>query len=75
MSAGTYLHTSRYLDRETRRWTPTNVAYDGLVDGSDTKLFACEYRELGERARIALITENKGDRLDRFLVVKGRWAA
>jgi len=61
VARGTYLHSSK-----------GGIAYDGVVEGSETKIFACEWRELGERARRYVNEENSGDQIDRFLVVRGR---
>jgi hypothetical protein len=61
MARGTYIHSSK------SGWT-----FDGVREGSSTKSFACDTRELGQRALNAMNAENEGDRLDRFFVVKRR---
>jgi hypothetical protein len=68
MGKGTYLHSER--GKVTR--DGTGVAYDGLVHGSSTAIFAREHRELGARVRRMLLEENEGTVLDRFLVVRDR---
>jgi hypothetical protein len=57
------LHTSK-----------NGIAYDGVPEGSSVKTFACESRELGQRALNAINQENDGDRLDRFFTIKRRFA-